>query len=116
MSQCLQTHTAWTSSTIATLKAKINALEEECLSVSKGKSSGSDFTQIMKSELMHEMERRWEAWHAWTEEECEVKKRTLAAAIEEVCVVVDSHRHGAECVDAIEARMGAVEGQLASVE
>ncbi|KAG8698970.1 hypothetical protein FRC08_005597 [Ceratobasidium sp. 394] len=70
----------------------------------------------MKSELMREMERRWEAWRARTEEEREAEKRTLAAALEEVRAVVDSHRRGAERVEAIEARMGAVEGQLASVE
>ncbi|KAG8709279.1 hypothetical protein FRC08_018432 [Ceratobasidium sp. 394] len=132
VSQGLQTHAARASSTIAALEAKINALEEEhrasrvlggqlpladaSVSVSKSEGSESDFTQIMKSELMREMERQWEAWRARTEEEREAEKRTLAAALKEVRAVADSHRRGAERVDAIEARMGAVEGQLACVE
>ncbi|KAG8700227.1 hypothetical protein FRC09_006099 [Ceratobasidium sp. 395] len=131
VSQGLQTHAARASSTIAALEAKVIALEEEqrasrvlggqlahadgSINVSK-EDSESELTQIMKSELMREMERRWDAWRARTEEEREAEKRTLAAALEEIRAVVDGHRRGAERVESVEARMGAVEGQLAGIE
>ncbi|QRV92339.1 FHA domain protein [Ceratobasidium sp. AG-Ba] len=132
VSQGLQTHAARASSTIAALEAKINALEEEQrasrvlggqlppaaepVSVSKSESSESELTQIMKSELMREMERRWDAWRARTEEEREAEKRTLAAALEEVRAVVDGHKRGSERVEKVEARMGTVEDQLAGID
>ncbi|KAG8730032.1 hypothetical protein FRC12_020551, partial [Ceratobasidium sp. 428] len=89
VSQGLQTHAARASSTIAALEAKVIALEEEqrasrvlggqlahadgSVNVSK-EGSESELTQIMKSELMREMERRWDAWRARTEEEREAEK------------------------------------------
>lgn len=142
VSQGLQSHAARASSTIAALEAKVNALEEEQRasrvlggqlgtgsgsgSVSESKSepespADADLASLVKSELMREMERRWDAWRARTEEEREAEKRTLAAALEQVRAVVDGHRREPEAMpttgaSAFEARLGEVEGRIGLVE
>jgi hypothetical protein len=129
VSQGLQTHAARASSTIAALEAKVTALEEEQRAsrvlggqlapktgLDESEPSESDLARMMKSELMHEMERRWDAWRARTEEEREAEKRTLAAALEEVRAVVDGHRREVERVDGVEYRVGVVEERVDGVE
>lgn len=146
VSQGLQSHAARASSTIAALEAKVNALEEEQRAsrvlggqlgtgagfgtVSENKSEPespandaheSDLARLVKSELMREMERRWDAWRARTEEEREAEKRTLAAALEQVRAVMDGHRPEPTAFSttdsgAFEARLGEVEGRMGLVE
>ncbi|KAL5632706.1 hypothetical protein ACGC1H_005604 [Rhizoctonia solani] len=92
LSQGLQTHAERASSTIAALEAKVIALEEEQrASRILGGQPKSEPSDLAQSELMREMERRWDAWRAKTEQDRETEKRTLAAALDQFKAVMDSH-------------------------
>ncbi|KDN41735.1 hypothetical protein RSAG8_07266, partial [Rhizoctonia solani AG-8 WAC10335] len=100
LSQGLQTHAERASSTIAALEAKVIALEEEQRAsrvlggqpaVRSNISAENDIAQLVKSELMREMERRWDTWRAKTEQDRETEKRTLATALDQFKAMMASH-------------------------
>ncbi|CAE6426173.1 unnamed protein product [Rhizoctonia solani] len=98
LSQGLQSHAERASSTIAALEAKVIALEEEQRASrvlggqpAKSETSADSDLALVKSELMREMERRWDAWRAKTEQDRETEKRTLAAALDQFKAVMDNH-------------------------
>ncbi|GAB1520666.1 hypothetical protein RhiTH_003751 [Rhizoctonia solani] len=133
LSQGLQTHAERASSTIAALEAKVIALEEEQRAarvlggqpgVKSDISAESDIAQLVKSELMREMEHRWDAWRAKTEEDREADKRTLAAALEQFKAVVDNQAASGskpdssvrEDLEAIRSQLGQVDTRINQVE
>ncbi|CEL62663.1 putative protein C3H7,13 OS=Schizosaccharomyces pombe (strain 972 / ATCC 24843) GN=SPBC3H7.13 PE=1 SV=1 [Rhizoctonia solani AG-1 IB] len=133
LSQGLQNHAERASSTIAALEAKVVALEEEqrAARVLGGQpaaksdiSMESDIAQLVKSELMREMERRWDAWHAKTEEDRETDKRTLATAIEQFNAIVDNQAASGskpdssvrEDLEALKSQLGQVDTRINQVE
>ncbi|CUA68848.1 Sarcolemmal membrane-associated protein [Rattus norvegicus] [Rhizoctonia solani] len=98
LSQGLQSHAERASSTIAALEAKVIALEEEQRASrvlggqpAKSETSADSDLALVQSELMREMERRWDAWRAKTEQDRETEKRTLAAALDQFKAVMDNH-------------------------
>ncbi|CAE6458980.1 unnamed protein product [Rhizoctonia solani] len=132
LSQGLQTHAERASTTIAALEAKVVALEEEQRAarvlggqaLAKSETSAeSDIAQLVKSELMREMERRWDAWRAKTEQDRETEKRTLAAALDQFKAVMDSQPARAadsstvrEDVQSLKAQLGEVDARINQVE
>ncbi|CAE6478532.1 unnamed protein product [Rhizoctonia solani] len=128
LSQGLQTHAERASSTIAALEAKVVALEEEQraarilggqLPAKSETSAESDLAQLVKSELMREMERRWDAWRAKTEQDRETEKRSLAAALDQFKAVVDTHPADPlvrEDVEALKTQLGQVDTRINQVE
>ncbi|KAG8750023.1 hypothetical protein FRC11_010835 [Ceratobasidium sp. 423] len=129
LSQGLQTHAERASSTIAALEAKVIALEEEQRAArvlggqppAKSEASAeSDIAQLVKSELMREMERRWDAWRAKTEEDRETEKRTLAAALDQFKAVVDAYPAAdpsvREDIQALKTQFGQVDTRINQVE
>ncbi|KAF8755120.1 Cell cycle arrest in response pheromone-related protein [Rhizoctonia solani] len=126
LSQGLQTHAERASSTIAALEAKVIALEEEQRAarvlggqpgVKSDISAESDIAQLVKSELMREMEHRWDAWRAKTEEDREADKRTLAAALEQFKAVVDNQAaSGSKPDSSVREDLEAIRSQLGQVD
>ncbi|CAE6442915.1 unnamed protein product [Rhizoctonia solani] len=125
LSQGLQTHAERASSTIAALEAKVVALEQEqrasrILGGQPAHSEPSDLA-LVKSELMHEMERRWDTWRAKTEQDRETEKRTLAAALDQFKAVMNSHPARAadplvrEEIQAFKARLENVDTRMNQV-
>ncbi|CAE6449589.1 hypothetical protein ACGC1H_005604 [Rhizoctonia solani] len=122
LSQGLQTHAERASSTIAALEAKVIALEEEQrASRILGGQPKSEPSDLAQSELMREMERRWDAWRAKTEQDRETEKRTLAAALDQFKAVMDSHPARAadplvrEEIEAFKARLENVDARMNQV-
>ncbi|CAE7115937.1 unnamed protein product [Rhizoctonia solani] len=127
LSQGLQSHAERASSTIAALEAKVIALEEEqrAARVLGGqppvlKSETSAESGIAQSELLREMERRWDAWRAKTEQDREAEKRTLAAALDQFKAIVDNPARAAdplvrEEIEALKTKVENVDTRLNQV-
>ncbi|KAB5592829.1 cell cycle arrest in response to pheromone-like protein [Ceratobasidium theobromae] len=122
LSQGLQTHAERASNTIAALEAKVVALEEEQRATrilggqTRSEEPGADIAQAVKSELMREMERRWEAWRAHTEEEHEAEKRNLAATLEQFRAVMDGRSDAPRPAESEPAAVKALEGDVEALK